>query len=68
MSAIDYLHSTPEDRYAAASVANDVPAPESRLRRYLRDTPALLALLAAAIGLLALRVWVYLPANIHLHG
>ncbi|HUN49276.1 MAG TPA: hypothetical protein VMU85_22270 [Stellaceae bacterium] len=64
MSAIDYLHSTPEDRYRAVNDA----LPESRLRRFWRDALGLLAILAAAIALIALRAWVYLPASAHLHG
>jgi len=67
MSAIDYLHSTPEDRYAAASVAND-SVRESRLRRFWRDALGLVAILAVAVALIALRAWIYLPASVHLHG
>jgi hypothetical protein len=67
MSAIDYLHTTPEDRYAAAAVARD-HAGESRLRRGLREARGLLAIFAVGIGLIALRIWVYMPASFHLHG
>jgi hypothetical protein len=67
MSAIDYLHTTPEDRYEAVSVANDSVG-ETRLRRYLREALGILAIFAVGVGLVALRIWVYMPASFHLHG
>ena len=68
MSAIDYLPTTPQDRYEAASVANELASRKGRIRELLRDVPGLVVILAAVIGLIALRAWVYLPASFHLHG
>ena len=67
MSAIDYLHTTPEDRYEAASVAN-APVGDSRIRRGVREVLSILAIAAVGVGLVALRIWVYMPASFHLHG
>ncbi len=68
MSAIDYLHTTPEDRYEAVSVANDLAGGRSRFREFLRDLPGIIAILAVAFGLIALRAWFYMPASFHFHG
>lgn len=62
MSTIDYLHTTPEDRYEAASVASDAVG-ESRLRRYLREALGILAIFAVGVGLVALRIWACMPAS-----
>ncbi len=67
MSAIDYLHTTPEDRYEAASGAGESGS-ESRLRRSLREALGILVLSAVGAGLIALRIWAYMPASFHLHG
>lgn len=68
MSAIDYLHTTPEDRYEAISVANDLAGGKSRLRQFVRDALGIVAILAVAAGLVALRIWIYMPATFHLGG
>lgn len=63
MSAIDYLHTTPEDRCEAASVASDAVG-EGRFRRYLRSALGILAIFAVGVGLVALRIWAYMPASL----
>jgi hypothetical protein len=68
MSAIDYLPATPHDRYEAAFVAKDTAAGEHRLGRRARGALGFLTLCAVALGLMALRIWIYMPASFRLHG
>lgn len=68
MSTIDYLHTTPQDRYEAASVANNFAGGKCRPGGIVRGALGILAILAVAVGLITLRVWIVMPASFHFHG
>ena len=72
MSAIDYLHAAPQDRYEAVSVGDPPRASERKLSRAARQGLCALgfALIATGImaGLMSLRFLGFLPASFHLHG
>lgn len=63
MSAIDYLHITPEDRYVAASVANDASQRWPTRSEFARLILFVAAFCLISMGLIALGVWIYLPAS-----
>ena len=72
MSAINYLHVTPRERYEAASVGDIPHSAERRAVRRLREVLRAAALAVAATGvmaaLIALRLLAFPPASLHLHG
>ncbi|HVM77395.1 MAG TPA: hypothetical protein VMU06_00150 [Stellaceae bacterium] len=72
MSAIDFLHVTPQDDYEAVSVGDAPRKSESRLVRGLRETLRAAVLTVAAVGimaaLIALRLLAFPPASLHLYG
>jgi hypothetical protein len=72
MSAIDFLHTVPQDRYEAASHGAAVGAGERRLSRGLREALRALIVCTVGVGLLAglvaLRLSILMPASFRFHG
>jgi hypothetical protein len=72
MSAIDFLHVTPQDDYEAASIGDASRKPERRSVRGLREVLRAALLTVAAVGimaaLIALRLLAFPPASLHLYG
>ncbi len=65
MSLITDLQTAPRDRYEAASVAGDTPQHRARTGERLRGFLSAAAICLLGMGLIAFKVWVYLPASIH---
>ena len=68
MSAIDHLHTTPRHRYEAASIAHEFSQRRPTVGEYVRDVLFAAALCLVGLALIALRIWIYLPASLHVSG
>ena len=72
MSAIDFLHVAPQDRYEAVSVGDAPRRSERRFVRGLREVLRAAVVTVAAVGimaaLIALRLLAFPPASLQLHG
>ncbi|HMK69156.1 MAG TPA: hypothetical protein VK433_11440 [Stellaceae bacterium] len=68
MSAIDFIHVTPQDRYEAASVGDAPRKAATPLVRALRGVAWAISAFAVVAGLVAIRILVFAPTSLHLNG
>ena len=72
MSAIDFLHTVPEDQYELVSTGEPPRTAKRRFASGLRETLRALAIALFATGIMAgvmaVRFLGFLPATFHFHG